>query len=112
MQYEEPNALADALDRAARRAAREQDAAALRLAAAVLRDDARAASERQSQFLAALDPLQLIGVAALVLDQRAASGASNARAAAHVHAAGLILTEGAQNRPGEPPPGRCGKGTT
>lgn len=111
MQYEEPNALADALDRAARRAAREQDAAALRLAAAVLRDNKRAA-EQQTQFLATLDPLQLISVAALVLDQRAASGASNARAAAHVHAAGLILTEGEQNRPGEPPPGRCGKGTT
>jgi hypothetical protein len=93
MLYEEPNTLAAALERAARRVPREQDAAALRLAAAVLRDDEIAASERQTQFLATLDPIQMIGVAALVLDQRGATGDENARsAAAHLHTAGLILT--------------------
>lgn len=91
MPHEDATECADALERAADREPRAQVAALLRLAAAMLREDDRAASERQTQFLAELDPLQLISVAALVLDQRGATGDENARASAvHLQAAGLM----------------------
>ena len=92
MQYEDPNEWAAALERAADREPRTPVAAVLRLAAAMLREDQRAAGERQTQFLAALDPIELISVAALLLDQRAAGDETAHAATAHLHAAGLILT--------------------
>ena len=84
MTYPEHNALAEALERIARREQRLQVAATLRLAAAQLRDD-RTVEERLTQLLAQIPVEQLISVAALLLEQRAAEGDTRARdAAAHL----------------------------
>jgi hypothetical protein len=92
MIYAEPNALAEAPERSARREQRPQVATTLRLAAAQLRDD-RTTEGRLTQLLAQIPVERLISVAALVLDQCAAEGDATARdAAAHLRAAGLRLT--------------------
>lgn len=84
--------LAEALHRAAQREQRPQVAATLLLAAAQLRDDG-AAEERLTQLLALIPAERLISVAALLLEQRAAEGDTVAgKAAAHLSAAGLMIT--------------------
>jgi hypothetical protein len=88
----EHNALADALHRVARREQRPQVGATLRLAAALLRED-QTVEERLTQLLATVPIEHLISIAALVLEQRAVEGDASARgAAAHLNAAGLLLT--------------------
>ncbi|MFL5803547.1 MAG: hypothetical protein ACJ8CR_17610 [Roseiflexaceae bacterium] len=92
MTYPEPNMLADALERSARREQRPQVATTLRLAAAQLRED-RTVEERLTQLLALIPVERLISVAALMLDARAAEGDLPARdAAAHLRAAGMLVT--------------------
>jgi hypothetical protein len=87
----DPIALAHTLEQLAHSQAQPHHASILRLAAAQLRNDPDL-DQHLSQLLAQLPAEQLIGIAAIALEQQAAAGdPSAAKAAAHLNLAGLLL---------------------